>query len=64
MADLFGKEAALLFPSGCQSNLASIMTHVREKGQTAIIGDKSHIYMYERGSASAIGNIFLHVVNN
>jgi|ERR1712086_1121708 len=64
VADFFGKEAALMMNSGCQSNLCSLMTNVPTKGYTAVVGNKSHIYMYERGSASAIGNIFLHVVKN
>uniref|UniRef100_A0A7S3FWH9 Aromatic amino acid beta-eliminating lyase/threonine aldolase domain-containing protein n=1 Tax=Strombidium rassoulzadegani TaxID=1082188 RepID=A0A7S3FWH9_9SPIT len=64
LAEFFGKEAALYLPSGTQSNLCSIMTNCRVKGSSAILGDKSHIYNYERGGMAAIGSIFPQVISN
>ena len=64
MADFFGKEQALIFPSGTQSNLTALMTHCRHKGDGAIMGSKSHIYKYERGGSAALGGIFPHVIDN
>ena len=63
MAAFFGKEAALLMPSGTMSNLVSLMTNVRTKGHTAIIGRKCHIHDYERGGMAALGSIFPHVIS-
>ena len=63
MAEFFGKEAALLMPSGTMSNVTAMMTNVRIKGQTAIIGKKGHIHNYERGNMAAIGSIFPHVID-
>ena len=51
-------------PSGCMSNLIAMMTHVRVKGHSCIMGNKCHIYTYERGNASAVANIFPHVINH
>ena len=64
MADFFGKEQALLMPTGCMSNLTALMVHVRTKGHTAIMGNKCHIYTYERGGSAAVGSIFPHVISH
>ena len=56
-ADFFGKEAALYVSSGTMSNLIAMMLSCREKGQSALLGNKSHIYQYERAGISAIGGI-------
>ena len=42
-------------------NLASLLAHC-QRGQDVILGDESHIYHYENGSASAIGGMVLHPV--
>jgi len=64
MAEFFGTEDALLFPSGTQSNLCAMLTNVRHKGDSAILGNKCHIYNYERGGSAAVGGIFPQVVTN
>lgn len=53
-AELLGKEAALLVPSGSMGNTAAVMAHVG-RGEAFIVGDQSHIYLNEQGSASTIG---------
>ncbi|HEY0754043.1 MAG TPA: low-specificity L-threonine aldolase [Ktedonobacteraceae bacterium] len=53
-AELTGKEAALLVPSGSMGNTAAVMAHVG-RGEAFIVGDLSHIYLNEQGSASTIG---------
>ena len=63
MADFFGKEKALLMASGVMSNLTAMMTNVRIKGHTAILGNKSHLHNYERGGVAAVGSIFPHIVD-
>ncbi|HEY1349507.1 MAG TPA: GntG family PLP-dependent aldolase [Ktedonobacteraceae bacterium] len=53
-AELLGKEAALLVPSGSMGNTAAVMAHVG-RGEAFIVGNLSHIYLGEQGSASTIG---------
>jgi threonine aldolase len=60
-ADLTGKEAALFVTSGTMGNLASLLAHCA-RGREVIVGDESHIWNYENGSASALGGLVLHTV--
>jgi threonine aldolase len=60
-ADVTGMEAALFVTSGTMGNLASLLAHC-QRGQDVILGDESHIYHYENGSASALGGLVLHPV--
>ena len=39
VARMFGKEDALFVSTGTMGNLVSLMTHVRHKGDAAIIGN-------------------------
>ena len=64
MAKFFGKEAAVYMPSGTQSNLCAMLTNCREKGESALLGDKCHIYNYERGGIAGVAGIFPQVVPN
>lgn len=51
MADLFGMEAALFFPSGTMANQAAIKIHTQPAEQ--LICDKwAHVYNYEGGGAA------------
>jgi threonine aldolase len=62
-AGLFGFEAALLFPTGTQSNLAALMGHC-QRGDEAILGSEAHTYRYEAGGMSVLGSIHPQVVPN
>ncbi|MFT7837044.1 low-specificity L-threonine aldolase [Saccharothrix sp. BKS2] len=53
-AEVLGKEAACLTPSGTMANLAAIMTHA-PRGAKVLVGDESDIYVYEAGGASVLG---------
>ncbi|MHA1977996.1 MAG: threonine aldolase family protein [Candidatus Hodarchaeales archaeon] len=55
-AKLMNKEAALLVTSGTQGNLTSLLSSTHP-GQEIIIEEKSHIYLYEVGSAARIGGL-------
>jgi threonine aldolase len=55
-AEIFGFEAALLFPSGTQSNLAALMSHC-QRGEEVILGQEAHSYRYEAGGAAVLGSI-------
>ncbi|MGO2581585.1 MAG: beta-eliminating lyase-related protein, partial [Halomonas sp.] len=56
LAELAGAEAALLFPSGTQSNLVGLMAHC-ERGDEYIVGQSAHTYRYEGGGAAVLGSI-------
>jgi len=62
-AALFGFEAALLFPSGTQSNLAALMSHC-QRGEEVILGAEAHSYRYEAGGLAVLGSIQPQVVPN
>jgi threonine aldolase len=55
-AERTGKEAALFFPSGTQSNLAALMAHC-ERGDEYIVGNWAHTYRWEGGGAAVLGSI-------
>jgi len=60
-AERFGKEAALLVPSGTAGNLIAVMTHCRH-GDELICEAEAHIYYYEVGSMSAIAGVIPRLV--
>ncbi|MDX8355829.1 low-specificity L-threonine aldolase, partial [Cognatiyoonia sp. IB215182] len=62
-ADLFGKEAALLTPSGTQSNLIAVMSHC-QRGDAYIVGHRSHSYLRELGGAAMVAGVQPQVVQN
>ena len=62
-ADRLGKEQALFVASGTMGNLVSILSH-SNRGDEIIVGDKSHIFKYEAGGASALGGVAYHTVKN
>lgn len=55
-ANALGKESALFVPSGTMGNLLALLVHC-QRGDEAIVGDKSHIYLNEAGGMSALGGI-------
>src|ERR671910_1479416 len=55
-AEMFGFEAALLFPTGTQSNLAALMSHCG-RGEEVILGMEAHSYRYEAGGVSVLASI-------
>ncbi|MDP6102033.1 MAG: low-specificity L-threonine aldolase [Dehalococcoidia bacterium] len=56
VAHMLGKEAAVFVPSGTMGNLASVLSHC-QRGDEIIVGDQSHVYLYEYGSVSALGGV-------
>jgi len=53
-AELTGKEAALLVPTGSMGNTAAVLAHTA-RADAFLVGDQSHIYLNEQGSASTLG---------
>lgn len=63
-AKVFGKEAALLVPSGTMGNLICLMIHGNSRGSEALVGDRSHIVIYEQGGISQIAGMHSRQVTN
>lgn len=55
-ADMLGKEAAILVPSGTMGNLLALLVHC-QRGDEVIVGNLSHIYLNEAGGMAALGGI-------
>jgi threonine aldolase len=62
-AAMLGKEDSLFVPSGTMGNLLALLVHCR-RGDEAIVGDQSHIYMNEAGGMSALGGIHPRPLRN
>jgi threonine aldolase len=56
VAERFGMEAGLFFPSGTQSNCAALMAHC-QRGEEVIVGQEAHTYRYEAGGMAVLGSI-------
>jgi threonine aldolase len=62
-AEMLGMEAALLVVSGTMGNVICVLTHCA-RGEEAILGNCSHIFLNEAGGMSALGGIFPHTIPN
>ncbi len=56
LAERFGYERGLFFPTGTQSNLAALMSHCG-RGDEYLVGQDAHTYRYEQGGAAVLGSI-------
>lgn len=63
VAALLGKEAALFVPSGTMGNLVCVLSQCG-RGDEIILGDKAHIFLYERGGTAAVGGVHPHTLPN
>lgn len=61
LANLLGKDAAVFFPTGTQSNLAAVMAHCG-RGDEIIIGHNYHIYCDEAAGASVLAGVSLNPI--
>ncbi|XVF57119.1 hypothetical protein PTKIN_Ptkin06aG0178100 [Pterospermum kingtungense] len=64
VAKIMGKEAGLFVPSGTMGNLISVLVHCEIRGSEVILGDNSHIHIYENGGISTIGGVHPRPVKN
>lgn len=62
-AKMCGKEAALFVSSGTMGNLIALLVHCG-RGDEAIVGQHSHISLWEQGGAATLGGITLRMVPN
>jgi threonine aldolase len=58
-----GFEAALFVSSGTMGNLSAMLAHCG-RGEEIIVGDQSHIYIYEGGGTAVVGGIHPRAVIN
>lgn len=63
-AERLGFEAALLVCSGTMGNLVALLTHCSGRGEEVIVGDQSHVYIYEGGGSAVVGGIHPRSVPN
>jgi threonine aldolase len=57
-AERLGKEAAVFLLSGTMGNLVGLLAQTR-RGDEAIVGERSHIFLNEAGGAAALGGVQL-----
>ncbi|TRY80568.1 hypothetical protein TCAL_04559 [Tigriopus californicus] len=63
-ARMLGKEAGLFVPSGTMGNFLSVMSHCWGRGLEILVGDKSHIYIYEQGNVAQFGGVHSRALTN
>lgn len=61
VAELLGKDAALLFPSGIMANLTAILAHT-EPGSEAVVEASAHVVDWEDCGAAHVGGVQLRTV--
>lgn len=64
VAKMMGKEAGLFVPSGTMGNLISVLVHCDVRGSEVILGNNSHIHIYENGGIATIGGVHPRPVKN
>lgn len=64
LAEYFGKEDALFFPTGTMCNLCALLCWNDKRGSEIIVGDQSHIFLFEQGGASQFGGICMRTLPN
>ncbi|NOD77652.1 MULTISPECIES: low-specificity L-threonine aldolase [unclassified Ruegeria] len=62
LAARLGKDAAVFFPTGTQSNLAAVMAHC-ERGDEMIVGDRYHLYCDEAAGVSVLAGVSMNPVS-
>ncbi|CAL1545184.1 unnamed protein product [Lymnaea stagnalis] len=56
-ASVLGKEASLLVPTCTMANTASVLVHCSGRFQEVILGEDSHMHMYELAGLAQLGGI-------
>ncbi len=63
VAALLQFDKALFVPSGTMSNLIAVLVHCG-RGSEAIVGDRSHTFIYEAGGISTMGGVHSYQIPN
>ena len=64
VAQMFAKESALFFPSGTMANLTALLSWCPNRGSEFIVGDQSHMFLFEQAGAAQFGGISPRTVPN
>ncbi|GLT95114.1 hypothetical protein SLE2022_128160 [Rubroshorea leprosula] len=64
VAKIMGKEAGLFVPSGTMGNLISVLVHCDIRGSEVILGDNSHVHIFENGGIATLGGVHPRTVKN
>ena len=56
---LYDNVMGLCFHTGTMGNLICVMTHCWGRGAEVILGDKSHIHVYEQGGIAQVSSSFI-----
>ncbi|XP_033630265.1 L-allo-threonine aldolase-like [Asterias rubens] len=64
VAAMLKKEASLFVPTGTMSNLIAVMAHCQGRGEEALLGDESHIMLYEQGGIAQFAGVNPRTVAN
>ena len=64
VAKLFNMESGLYVPTGTMGNLISVLAHCQTRGLEVLLGDKSHIHLYEQGGIATLGGVHPRTVAN
>ncbi|RJR38749.1 MAG: low-specificity L-threonine aldolase [Desulfobacteraceae bacterium] len=62
-AEMIGKEGALFVASGTMGNLVSQLSQCG-RGDEIILGDKSHMFLFEQGGSASLGGIHPRALPN
>lgn len=63
VADLTGKEAAVLLPTGTMCNEIALRVHCAP-GEEVIFDRSCHIVNFEAGGPAALGGVMIHAVDS
>ncbi|XP_018428830.1 PREDICTED: probable low-specificity L-threonine aldolase 2 [Nanorana parkeri] len=61
-AQLFGTQDALFLSTGTMGNLISVMSQCRGRGAEVLLGEESHMNVYEQGSTAQVAGVFARSV--
>lgn len=64
VAKLLEKEAALFVPTGTMGNLICVLNHCRNRGSEVLLGNLSHIHVWEQGGISQLGGVHPRTLRN
>jgi len=63
-AEMFGKEAALLVPTGVMANLIAMMVFCDTRASEALLGEYSHQMIYEQGGMATVACVHPRTLKN
>lgn len=63
-AAMLGKETSLFVASGTMANLLALMSHSTSRGCEVIVGDESHIIVWEQAGAAQVAGVQLRTATN